>query len=1375
MTNVVTTAETEYTADYLLPKKTINKNFVGTALHGTSTSETTFNVNTAGTGSNYYIGRPLSTKSTVSAYNDTKLSTETYFYTNGNITKTEKNANNASETIVETADYYATGNLKSKTIRAVGTAEANALAPRTTSYTYDATNRFIKSITDVEGLTAVNDAFHPLYGVVLQQTNPYGLSTKSLYDNWGKRISVTDFLGKSVNYIYQRTGNVYKTTENTDDGSSSIVESDALGRETRKGSNDINNLLHFVASEYDILGRKFRTSEPYFATASPTLWTTTTFDDYGRTTKVLSYTGRAVTASYDGLTTTSNDEVTIKSVTKNANGHTIGTTDLPGGSIRYSHDANGNMLRSDYEGIVLTMEYDLWGRKTHLNDTSAGDYTYRYNAFGETVYESTPKGNTEFTIDNFGKIIEKHIVGNSTAEKTDIHTNYIFDPNTKLLKYLKVFDPYNGDSSYEYQYDDKRRLIATTENLPNASFIKSVTFDDFGRLESETNFAKAFGKDVTNTTFNTYKYGQHWQIIDGKTHAILWQANNINERGQLTNATLGNGININNTYDAYSFPVAFKHKLNGMDMMNIEMTFDIKRGNLLGRTNSLFNTTEKFSYDANDRLTEISTDSDEILNLPFNSTNDGFVAFGQAVTTTNLNGKMRARIVHPYTGVRRPIVMNASAGQKFKISAEVFRIQGNRFLNAIVREYTADNLTLLNETTISTIGNGYFTADYTVLEDSNLMLSLETDIDGMTGTNGGSIGDIDPFGGSSPTPLVRIDSFTTDNITVKNITTQVQSYDNRGRITDNNLGNYEFANRAKPYQNTAVNLNNDDQYMMEHAQQDIAYTAFKSPTYIKDSNFENIYFQYNAMQQRSAMHYGNLSENIKESKFHKIYSADGSMEVIFNSETHDTQFTTYVAGDAYSSTIISRANFSENDGRNMDYFYLHRDHLGSILAITNSNGETVEKRHFDAWGSLTKYKNINGITTVPEFAGGLFLDRGYTGHEHLVGVGLIHMNGRLYDPQLHRFLQPDNFVQDPYNTQNYNRYGYVLNNPLKYTDPSGEFILVAAVMIGVGVGLATYTLTALLADVPFTVQGLIQTAVVSAFTSAVTFGIGQATAGVANFYTRAAYQALAHGTFNGGMAQAQGGSFINGFAAGSLSSIASSVWSGGPTNDKTYEFGGGASKTFTNRSVAGLGGSFGGSTAGMIAFGTIAGGAGAALTGGNFWQGAVTGLVVSGLNHAMHSIDPPGKKGKYYSSKPKYKDPKMQEHYDEAVTLSEWSKSNAGLTREQIINQADNQGTSLNSQQGGPSLRYVFHPKTGNVIDMRHMLIMGNNGPIVGYSVEAIQKYNGLKSGMNSQDFYSNSLGYEFYNTYNDTGVQLMRFLGVGTNFSSSVNSYLNR
>ena len=59
------------------------------------------------------------------------------------------------------------------------------------------------------------------------------------------------------------------------------------------------------------------------------------------------------------------------------------------------------------------------------------------------------------------------------------------------------------------------------------------------------------------------------------------------------------------------------------------------------------------------------------------------------------------------------------------------------------------------------------------------------------------------------------------------------------------------------------------------------------------------------------------------------------------------------------------------------------------------------------------------------------------------------MNGRLYDAKLGRFLAPDNFVQSVFNTQSYNRYGYVLNNPLMYSDPSGEFIITALIVSGV--------------------------------------------------------------------------------------------------------------------------------------------------------------------------------------------------------------------------------------------------------------------------------------------------------------------------------------
>ena len=65
--------------------------------------------------------------------------------------------------------------------------------------------------------------------------------------------------------------------------------------------------------------------------------------------------------------------------------------------------------------------------------------------------------------------------------------------------------------------------------------------------------------------------------------------------------------------------------------------------------------------------------------------------------------------------------------------------------------------------------------------------------------------------------------------------------------------------------------------------------------------------------------------------------------------------------------------------------------------------------------------------------------RGFTAHEHLDAHDVVHMNGRIYDPELGRFLQADPLVQSPTDTQSLNRYIYAGNNPLSYTDPSGYF------------------------------------------------------------------------------------------------------------------------------------------------------------------------------------------------------------------------------------------------------------------------------------------------------------------------------------------------
>jgi RHS repeat-associated protein len=104
--------------------------------------------------------------------------------------------------------------------------------------------------------------------------------------------------------------------------------------------------------------------------------------------------------------------------------------------------------------------------------------------------------------------------------------------------------------------------------------------------------------------------------------------------------------------------------------------------------------------------------------------------------------------------------------------------------------------------------------------------------------------------------------------------------------------------------------------------------------------------------------------------------------------------------------------------------------------ITDCNGAVEQELSYDAWGNLRDPNTWIRLWSDPIYEEPMF-DRGYTGHEHLYAFGLINMNGRCYDPMMSSFLSVDAYVQSPDNSQNFNRYAYCLNNPLKYTDPSG--------------------------------------------------------------------------------------------------------------------------------------------------------------------------------------------------------------------------------------------------------------------------------------------------------------------------------------------------
>ncbi len=310
--------------------------------------------------------------------------------------------------------------------------------------------------------------------------------------------------------------------------------------------------------------------------------------------------------------------------------------------------------------------------------------------------------------------------------------------------------------------------------------------------------------------------------------------------------------------------------------------------------------------------------------------------------------------------------------------------------------------------------------------------------------------------------------------------------------------------------------------------------------------------------------------------------------------------------------------------------YLHRDHLGSVDTITNAAGQVVQRMSFDSWG---KRREVSWLTmtdgAIAAFDTSATTTRGFTGHEMIDPVGLVHMNGRVYDPEIGRFLSADPFVQETGNLQSWNRYSYVLNNPLSFTDPSGFFFSKLFKSIGRALGslfraigaavkkiLQNPIFRAIINIVGCALPGVGQLAC-AAITGALSAAAGGSLAdslkaaafafvsmgifkAVGPFLNSVAAQGLGgviikagiHGIIGGALSVAQGGSFLQGFAGSAAGALGGYI-----------------------AGESGFVGRYGDGDAGNILARALvsgaAGCAGALITGGKCAQAAVTAAFAS--------------------------------------------------------------------------------------------------------------------------------------------------------------------
>mgnify|MGYP003166176319 FL=1 len=218
--------------------------------------------------------------------------------------------------------------------------------------------------------------------------------------------------------------------------------------------------------------------------------------------------------------------------------------------------------------------------------------------------------------------------------------------------------------------------------------------------------------------------------------------------------------------------------------------------------------------------------------------------------------------------------------------------------------------------------------------------------------------------------------------------------------------------------------------------QTITYTDFKKVKSISLGN-QSLVLDYGVDEQRRK---GIFKDG--NATFTRYYS--GSYEEEINSSGKVKKIHYISGGDGLAGIYI-------NDDGNNSLYSTYCDYQGSLLALTDMNGVVKERYAYDPWGNRRNPVLWKDPDTRTKF----IVDRGYTLHEHLDGLGLINMNGRVYDPLLGMFLSPDPYVQAPGNWLNYNRYGYCYGNPLLYTDPDGEIAWLIPAIIGMVIGAYT--------------------------------------------------------------------------------------------------------------------------------------------------------------------------------------------------------------------------------------------------------------------------------------------------------------------------------
>lgn len=883
-------------------------------------------------------------------------------------------------------------------------------------------------------------------------------------------------------------------------------------------------------------------------------------------------------------------------------------TDPYGNSTHYTYDGWNRLDKTtNYLGRVteVTYAHRTYGGvvKTINHPNTAADTRTYYNALGwidelHTQVSSSQWSKVYYHRDVAGRVRRESVPDFNRAKKWNV-TEYDLYGRIALLQEATGRTIHTDYDGLRTQVSDGTKTATTTKNaldqiveLADPGGTIRYAYHPNGELRQAD-----YGGYVVSTEIDNW--GRKSKLIDPTAGTFSYTHN---DWGELVEETAPKGKTVYK-YDAYG---RITHKEWTGSLTNMKTTYvytpDTKLLDYVNTTDSQNNTTHRitYTYDAYKRIKKLhEAGTHANFSKTINYDYYGRVYMEGLHATDNKSKKTyNTNVVYSYDVTGSTDKLSYRGYSQY----ELWRATERNALGQVTKSKTGNGFTQTK--TIDDFGFVSRVRDYKsgASAAKHYALNLSYTFDRQRGL---LMARSDHLLGIENQQFVydNMDRLTEAHHDRNNQTrTRTRGYDPRGRLTqDTFMGiNLTYGSGNDRYRLTGAELNpNGVAYYNKHNNRKLTYNADRKPVEVHDVGNGRITFNYSHDGHRQEVWYGGEDTDKTQRNYHKTYSRIAPIELVRDTENNTQKFLTYLGGDAYTAPVVhvqDNANNSPNG-----HHYLHRDYLGSILAVSNNSGEVIERAHFGAWGDETDVQYRSGVTTTKRSDS--LTGRGFTGHEHFTEVGLIHMNGRMYDAQQGRFLSPDNHIQDPFNTQNFNRYGYVLNNPLSLTDPSGEFIFSA--IIGALIGVVVNGINNSINGQGF-FKGWGKAALFGAISGTVAFGIGEAalgikgtflSTGIGSISNAAAFQFVAHGALGGFMTMAQGGKFGAGFLSGGFGSA----------------FGGKVGKWLTNaRDLPKF--------IGTTIAGGISGGVGSRLAGGKFWDGFRNGAISAGLNHAAHSL-----------------------------------------------------------------------------------------------------------------------------------------------------------